>query len=1362
MIPATEKQKKKKQKEISKKSQTKALSKAPQQLTIREQITKNQSLGSKMIKSKDIIDTDISLFTTQRKRVLDFARESEIPSKFIFPVIESEIYSYHPSEIFENLETILDFIQRNNNLDVNTLIDKIKNVQPKISESEALYFISDVLPNDEDFEKSLRTLNFSYNSLEEFLNEKTKWKKEVLPRLLARDEQDIIKINNYFEKIVEEAPVRTSEMTISKMTIEYDIELPENEDLLQIAPDIFANLKTSYEIPFIQYNDFQNRKYKVFKGETFESRPPFKLFKDRFTKFEDSNRFYMILLADPSPNISEYNKSSYIPAMINLEKNILSFKYFVLTSRPEKELIQAIQNVFPTLILKNRREKNYGAYFNIYDTVVREDSFLDLLVTEPFLTNDPSVIRPFSSVLFADEFEKPVSEKKKLKLYYDTTIGFEEEEAIEIEGRERQEELSKKASLGFYMTQYLSGVNDSGISKGRYTITEFEDETENNEKIIGIPETKVKSLLLQLNTPYIVVSISKAVNRFVLFQFMNIFSRLLNLYNQLKPEIQEEYNYFIPELQDEESQELLSLIIKPKKKIGEERFGKINLSTIAPEIFTESYSKRCQYTHQPIIIPEGEVDNWKEKKIKTDEGKNIERPVKNLGDYYFVCPTDQLPFVEFKQNLDDGRQFEYYPCCYTSEKRGGIKEKATENIYRSKEPIKTNKIMTQGNIAVIPTPIEVMIKGAFSENINFYRMGTFISPNSFLACVCLALNDKNFIKIKDPEEKESYLATLRMEISNRANFLVASSELFDVSEKDRIANFKKVEEYLDPTIYYRVLEEVFGLNIFVFSGSIPKPNVNPVYSLEVSRFSSIPTHSFKRDLPTMMIYKHWGSENNHLDFPQCELIVSRKEDDDEDLSLLYSDSLAKYLLKAYFISAEVYGRLYIPEMKIFENYNSQFLYQILQMDFLGTFMNPKSPIRAIGQIIDEKGKLSALQIVTPRGKMSIGVPPLPPQNLPMITTIENPRLVDVLDIFRDPPTGFSYDGDNIVAVWFQLLSLDFGIQIPVKPISKSRVDTILPEVPENRFVLQPKISEIQRLFKLQKDVNIIVQLIRWIYLVSIEKDVELNKEEYSEEKKMRIKLSYAKEFLENIVLMTERTNGDSASVYDFSKLPRKLPNERDNFDSILSEINKTAPTFTDGKNIFISGQTFYERIQESLFHYIRLNLPIFIPDYLDGYYESTYDYPIIPKTLVFLSDIDFKRWLTQAIEDPTSTYPVLYSLKSKLSDIEYPFLYSFEKQKATLVNPFGEMILFIIQNVPYNNAKVNALENAQKWKDVQINHPTESDKDISEFKNYKVFTISSNESFELLEDKSDPDQLNKTLFILNYPNTNKYASILPI
>ena len=1307
----------------------------------REEISKVKAsyLGEKLVQSKDVYDSEVPIFTTQRKRVLDFALENEIPSKFVIPIFNGP-NGHAPSELSDDLKTIHEIIREEiDQVSIFDLVQYIRSKQNRILEREVLYQIYKVLKEEDrltdEFYKEASQISSIYLDPTVFQNEYDEFEATTLPYLLREDKRDLQLLGEYFEGLEQEPPVLTSDMTINKMTIEYSVEVKsKDESLLSLAPDLFANTKTSYEIPFVKYNDVRSSKYKAFAGETFETRPPYKLFQDRFEKFVDRNMIYLILLTDPDQNIQEYTKNSYISASINLTKNVLSFKYFVVYSRPEDEIMKAIEQTFPDLIFTNRREKNYGATFNIYDTTIREDSFLDLLAREPFMGLPTNY---FTSVLFMDESDKPVSEKKKLKIYYDTNIYFQESD--------KYEELSRISSLGFYMTQYESGINDTEISKGRYTISSFDQDIDPKEMILGSQETLTKSLFLPPKTNYIEVTVSKAVNRFVLFQFMNVFSRLLNIYNQLKENIDQVYEQLIPDINPVD----LTLIIRPQKE-DKKKLHKINLSTISPEIFTKSYSRRCQYKNQPIVIQRSQVEEWQNKTIKVGK-KNTPRPIKELGDYIFVCPTEQYPYVEFRENKDADAIYQKYPCCYTSPREMKVGKIGTS--YRTKDPIKTSKLMAEGGIATIPTLIEEMLKGAMEKPTAFYRIGTHIGPNSLLACICLAIEDKTYLKLL-PEQKDQYLQNLRLAIAERANFLITSSELFDISVKDRIEKFKNVEDFLDPAYYYRVLEEIFGLNIFVFTGSLPKPNVEPVYALEINRFNGIPIHSYRAGQPTLLIYKHWGALTDDLIYPQCEIIIG----DDESRATVFSSDMAKYLLKSYFVSAEVYGKIYIPEQKVFQNYSSLTIFQLLESNFIEVFLHPDSPIRATAQIIDDKGKLCALQIDTPKGKMTVGVPPLPPQDLPLDTTIQLPKLSDVIKIFRDPASGYSYEGDQIVSVWIPLLNMPFGLQIPIEPQSVESVRKeyrgLLPSVPENRFVLKQEVSEIERLFKLQKDVNMIIQLVRWLFMISLQEvDITMNLEQ---------KIKASKIFIQTYLQEVPRRDKDSSTVYDFSNLKRRLPGKDLSIDECMQELAQMVPTFTNGEYLLISGKVFYNRVKDSLEHFVRLNLRMPIPDYLDGFYESVYDYPKIPKTLIFLSNVDFKRWLTQAKEDPTSSYSIFYKLKPNFSELIHPYLYAVEMVKPSNRNPFGESLVMLIQNMLGVKSKETALENALRWQKLKVNRREPSKREMKDFQNYKVFTISSSEEFELLEDESDPQHLKDTLFILKYPNMNIYASILPL
>jgi hypothetical protein len=439
------------------------------------------------------------------------------------------------------------------------------------------------------------------------------------------------------------------------------------------------------------------------------------------------------------------------------------------------------------------------------------------------------------------------------------------------------------------------------------------------------------------------------------------------------------------------------------------------------------------------------------------------------------------------------------------------------------------------------------------------------------------------------------------------------------------------------------------------------------------------------------------------------------------------------------------------------------MYNLLKSNFVGELVNTI----ATGQIIDEKGKLAGLQIQTETGEnIIIGVPPLVPQELPIIEKISKPKLKTVLRfIEKDPvmvqfskntPTGVSYYQGKAVAVWFDLPGMKFGFQIPIEPVPRQEIEKrykFIQEIPETRLILNKKPSQIKRLLKIQKDTSIIVQIVRWLFLLSI-RGGDLSVEE---------KLAATEDFFSTYLkLKPRKEDADSSKIYDFSGMPRKLPDINKSITKILKELEFSSPTFVENKKLIISGKEFYEKIKESLEHFIRMNLPLnSIPEYLDEYYQSVYDYPKISKNIIFLNKIDFERWLKQAKENPTSSFPVYYSLKGNLHDLNKPFLFVSGSDLPSLKDPFGEKFLFLIQNAPFVNSKQSALDNAILWRNNTLNSPGTRPNEEGN-PNYKVFIIGQNEKFQLLEDNSDPRKKYETVFILKYTSVDRYASILPI
>jgi hypothetical protein len=200
----------------------------------------------------------------------------------------------------------------------------------------------------------------------------------------------------------------------------------------------------------------------------------------------------------------------------------------------------------------------------------------------------------------------------------------------------------------------------------------------------------------------------------------------------------------------------------------------------------------------------------------------------------------------------------------------------------------------------------------------------------------------------------------------------------------------------------------------------------------------------------------------------------------------------------------------------------------------------------------------------------------------------------------------------------------------------------------------------------------------------------------------------------------------------------------------MSIFNKSIPSLIDSRyyKILISGDELYSRIFDSINFYKNRNLPIILPQYLSEYYMTENDYPYYSGNIIFFNEESVDNWLQRIIKDPASTYEIQTRLKNSLNEYITPYLYSPQNN-----------LLVIIQNVPLQNGLQIALHVSDTWNKKKINI-LPSNISIPITTGYKILTISRNETLELMLDKSENN--NNPLYILYYPDSQRYAAILPI
>jgi hypothetical protein len=331
-------------------------------------------------------------------------------------------------------------------------------------------------------------------------------------------------------------------------------------------------------------------------------------------------------------------------------------------------------------------------------------------------------------------------------------------------------------------------------------------------------------------------------------------------------------------------------------------------------------------------------------------------------------------------------------------------------------------------------------------------------------------------------------------------------------------------------------------------------------------------------------------------------------------------------------------------------------------------------------------------------------------------------------LFSDEPTGKAVEKGVITGIWFGLETIRFGVYVPIEPMDNT-LD--LPEGPLNPLEPLLKMDVSDRLLKLQRDLSILIQMVRWLYNI--------------------YRLKYpgadpyvvADEFFSKYVKEVEPLTEDSALDYDFYNLPRAFPYNHNNIQDALEQLNETAPTLSNGNELMIYGNGLYEKIKESLDDYIDRDLEVIVPQYIANYYMTENDYPYMDGNIVFLSNEAIDAWMKRAQVDQSGAYPIYNKLKIVLKDQELSYIY--QPTQGTI---------FLIRNVPITQGKKIALNVALNWKKNRINSVPTPLIDVEE--GYQLLTISSDEGLSILSDEGGD------LMILNYPNSSKYAAILPL
>ena len=1051
--------------------------------------------------------------------------------------------------------------------------------------------------------------------------------------------------------------------------------------------DIFNDSIVSPYVPYIRYNDsFGQSYYRIYTGGRIENVPHYDATIPPDDKTDKKNAIYMRLwLGDPNSDGSADFQSAPADAfetvIYYLSNNHLTVKAPIESRRNiitnEFIAFQRAQNALPSILFGQGTERKVNGSFDIWGIDYDESSLLHMILNDNVL----------NVYLYVEENTKPYALKKRLDIHYRSIFTDENEgQTITTDAY-----ISNSASVSVIFNKQIT--------------------TEPREiEVIDYETQQITTALLPAGTPYIHVVVSQAESRQVIQDFFPTFQLLMRYYLDNRAEIDELYQQYFPGVR------ILSNLNRPLPDVPEnqdlepvlQETSKLErLRQRAPDIFLNDYSRSC--VRQPTIInTEEEAQYW------TDRGRQLMPYPPNEPRFYLVCTSDVAPYPGLKVNklMNNRDQYPLIPCCYINDK---MSEGATNSKYRNViegiplddiigakaggGKLKTNKILQPGRIAYIPKSIEETLK-QYSENyVDITRYGVPYSDNSLLHAVSIAIDDPQYLALDNFTDQEEYVRRVRAYMADSIHPSLMQQEMYDYTHDEIMALFSNPDEFFDPSLFYRAVEELYNINIYVFGDEVDKETNERLGNIDIPRFKIYHARPLRINRPTVIILKTMGSESDNLEHYHCELIVD-VDDRGRTIVKLFGPNMTEVC------HSTLQNTLSTLTWTVRNNRNleahSDIYYYLNHLEIIN--------MPAVSQMVDKNGKLRSLTFDVNGTPITLATLPSQPENLPLSENISL-ATSDIATSIFPTPTGRTRDNNGrTTGLWFRVLDLTYGEYLPLVPTDQF---TNLPVGPSNPLGT-PGTNVTGRLRKLRRDLNFIKQLARWLYDIS----------------KQRVNTT-PDWFANNYLAINSQAVTDSASYYDLSNLPRRLPavtTVEQGIRELELYVNTLFAEVNGQPKMIMYNAEFADRVIKMLRDYDQLTYgldptPI---DTLTGYYEKESDFNSIPNSKIFLSTSDLSAWRSTLVS--SQNYSQFFSIRTRIeramNSMMNPYLYQ---------SPEGE--IFLVQNVIGGDLS-KAMAVAVTWRSNRVNIGSDPEP-VLDLDNYMLYGLTPSAQIEPIEDHTN-------------------------
>ena len=961
-------------------------------------------------------------------------------------------------------------------------------------------------------------------------------------------------------------------------------------------------------------------------------------------------------------------------------------------------------------------ETKVQASFDIYACTFDPNGMLHLIYTQPL----------FYYRFFMEESTNSYAEKSRFRIRY-------------------RDISDKRSSISVEMSKDLT-------TAGTFNVI--------TPTVSGVPTSEARNI--PANLPKVSVKLSKANSRQMVNEFLEIYRVLFIYYRLMRYYLDGLYKRYVPstlrlqELRDrqrkqKENQTIISAAsvgIKQSRQGADDSAAVDRLARAAPNIFISGYSRRCQRAY-PTVVPKEDVERRRREQF-VYKGTTFTReviefpPGSSNPEVYLTCDHPDKPFIGVKYNkLDNNDKYNCIPCCYPSYRLGhnsDYEKCKTGQLLPSSgaKSSTTDKIIDPGVIAELSQKeMELTLRRYTTSNVKLKRIGIPVSPNSLLHAISMAVNRYNY-SLMSVEQREVHVTNLRRDIG-RLPPALCKQELYDKTDAEITAMLSDVTSFLDTELFFRAVEEKFGINLYVIK--FPnKYSSSKEWSIEVPRHRLFHAHSFRPELPTVVVFK-----NSSVDKPvfyHYELLGEFDETTNREVDVFGADmtthcqELLRKTITIYNYQPNIEYSKFALAVNTF--YNNNYVKNMRSRN-----MEP------IAQIIDTFGKMRGIIFRAGSATATMIIPPAAPLALPQVEKSVNTDLNVALSLMPIPAQALDLDDDGqIIGVWTGNSSIPYMMYVPVSGTPVSAATPNLPRGPPNPLTSERR-QVTHRVHKIERDLSMIKQIIKWLY--SLYKLTEPSSPE------IRNEAQHVDNFFFRYFEIDIGDVIDSAYYYDLSKLGRHLPHVN-SVPQAIEFLRSKSPSMIANDKMVLYSKEFALRLSVMLKKHLRLTFgrPIKLQDVFAGYFTSSNDFKQQNNVDILISQKDYDIWFIYRL--------MKFNLIQLVTNIETRFAHVWRNYLYRTYSD-NSSVTYLVQNVS-SGSLFAAYTVAKEWLEKGTNPGFNSIESMPTSEpNLRLYEVTPTIRPRVVREPANPNAPFLTFLHYVEPGNNvadAYAAMLPL